>query len=176
MEQWKSVKDTNDEYEVSDHGRVRSYRIKGIGATVSAYPHILRPSQATNGRYKIAIYINGSRKTLNIHRLIAISFLGDRSNEGLIVCHNNGDHTDNRLCNLRWDTYRSNQLDRVRHGTANFLTGSANGNSKLTEEQVRSIRITKAEGYSCEYIGYTVGVSSQAIQNIINGRTWAWLE
>lgn len=37
--------------------------------------------------------------------------------EGMEVCHNNGDCTDNRLENLRYDTKSANMLDRVRHGT-----------------------------------------------------------
>jgi hypothetical protein len=32
-------------------------------------------------------------------------------------CHENGDPTNNRLANLRWDTPGNNNLDKQRHGT-----------------------------------------------------------
>jgi hypothetical protein len=62
---------------------------------------------------------------------------------GMEACHNNGDPTDNRLCNLRWDTHANNEADKIRHGTYFIrarLKGERNGNSKLTEEEVRLIR------------------------------------
>jgi hypothetical protein len=33
----------------------------------------------------------------------------------LIACHNNDIPSDNRLCNLRWDTYQANGFDRAYH-------------------------------------------------------------
>ena len=53
-------------------------------------------------------------------------------------CHDNGQKTDCRLSNLRWDTPKNNSADRVRHGTAHVR--SRCHNAKLTEDQVRAIR------------------------------------
>jgi hypothetical protein len=43
--------------------------------------------------------------------------------EGMEGCHYNGDPTDNRLENLRWDTRKANVADAIRHGTFSFRTG-----------------------------------------------------
>jgi hypothetical protein len=51
-----------------------------------------------------------------VHQLVLEAFVGPRP-RGMESCHNNGNQTDNRLVNLRWDTKSENNLDRVRHGT-----------------------------------------------------------
>nr|WP_232111245.1 HNH endonuclease signature motif containing protein [Nocardia wallacei] len=55
------------------------------------------------------------RKLRTAHSLVAEAFIGPRP-EGLQVCHNDGDPTNNMLANLRYDTPSENQTDIVRHG------------------------------------------------------------
>lgn len=45
-----------------------------------------------------------------VHRLVLTAFRGPcpTGKEG---CHNDGDHTNNQLRNLRWDTHRNNQRE-----------------------------------------------------------------
>ena len=62
----------------------------------------------------------------------------------MVCCHNDGDPANNHLENLRWDTYQSNEADKLRHGTRRL--GSATGGSKLREEEVLEIRRRKGEG------------------------------
>ena len=52
-----------------------------------------------------------------VHHLVLEAFVGPRP-EGTECCHGNGIRSDNRLCNLRWDTHKENYADAVRHGTA----------------------------------------------------------
>ncbi len=60
---------------------------------------------ASNGRWK---------GMLKVHWVVMLAFVGPCP-KGLIVCHNDGDKTNNRLSNLRYDTQRSNALDRTKH-------------------------------------------------------------
>jgi hypothetical protein len=105
-EQWRSIPNFADHYEVSDAGRVRS-RHTG---------HVLHARQNGKGRAQVDLYREGARTTVEVHRLVLLAFVGPCpvGEEG---CHNDGDHTNNRLSNLRWDTRRENNLDAVRHGT-----------------------------------------------------------
>lgn len=54
--------------------------------------------------------------SIQLHRVVLDAFIGPRP-KGMEACHANGDPTDNRLVNLRWDTRSANAADSVRHGT-----------------------------------------------------------
>lgn len=75
---------------------------------------------------------------------------------------------------LVWKTRAENQLDRVRHGTSN--RGERQGQSKLTEADVKAIRALLADGVPPMRIGSRFGVSDAAIYKIRNGENWAWLK
>lgn len=81
---------------------------------------------------------NGQRRNVCVHTLILESFVGPRPNE-MECCHGNNNRQDNRLDNLRWDTPKSNQLDRSKFGTGN--NGSKHGLAVLTETDVLELRM-----------------------------------
>jgi hypothetical protein len=78
-----------------------------------------RPRKQMHGRYgrlRVTLSREGRHCVRYVHRLVIESFFGPCP-PGREACHNNGDHTDNRLSNLRWDTHANNVLDQFRHGT-----------------------------------------------------------
>lgn len=103
-EEWRPVVGYEAAYEVSSLGRVRQNKSKR-----------LRRPATVRGYYRISLTRNGTKKSYDVHALVAAAFLGPRP-EGLQVCHNNGVKTDLRVENLRYDTPRANSLDTVRHG------------------------------------------------------------
>ena len=108
VEEWRSVSGYPD-YEVSDQGRVRSFRRNRQG-------QVLRVNRITNGYLQVNLYIGsgkGSRKL--VHRLVLEAFVGPKPS-GHEACHNDGDQTNNRLTNLRWDTPKNNARDVKLHG------------------------------------------------------------
>ena len=73
-------------------------------------------SPQTNGPRSQHLFVNlGKNNKHYVHHLVAAAFLGPRP-DGLEICHSNGDATDNRAANLRWDTRSSNLHDAVAHG------------------------------------------------------------
>lgn len=92
-----------DRYEVSDRGRVRGRR-----------GHLLRPSPNQSGHLRMSLYVGGGRRSFLVHQLVLTAFVGPCP-PGLECCHGDGDPTNNRLGNLRWDTRPSNMADRRRH-------------------------------------------------------------
>ena len=102
----------------------------------------LRPTPQYRGHLCVCLVRDGTKCSRHVHRLVLEAFLGPCP-PGLICCHNDGDPANNRLSNLRWDTYKSNSEDMLRHGTRRM--GSAAG-AKLDEEDVLGIRRLKAGG------------------------------
>lgn len=121
-ESWLPVVGYEGRYEVSNQGRVRSLdreRLRNIGSGVETNKlkgRILRACRRRSGHYACSLG-DGKRQSVRVvHQLVLEAFVGPRP-EGYEACHNNGDPSDNRVENLRWDTKSANALDSVRHGT-----------------------------------------------------------
>ena len=113
-ENWKPVAGFNGSYEVSDQGRVRSWRKRGGGRL--AAPRLLRPGRCKSGHMTVML---GRGNTRYVHHLVLEAFVGPRP-EGLDGLHGPGGPGDNSLANLCWGTPEKNLgEDRVRDGTDN---------------------------------------------------------
>lgn len=124
-ENWKPVLGYEGLYEVSDGGRVRSlerdtpFNKSDTGPTVRHVPaRTLKLLKRKDYMYPYVILYGAKRprtpKFFCVHVLVLNAFRGPKP-DGLICCHNNGDPLDNRLANLRWDTYSSNARDTLTH-------------------------------------------------------------
>ena len=112
VELWRDVPNYEDAYQVSNLGRVRS--LPGG----RRHGKVLRPAPSGRGYPAVALCAGAGIKPKNhyVHHLVALAFIGPRP-EGLDVCHTNGDMSDNRVENLRYDDVSGNMRDAVRHGT-----------------------------------------------------------
>ena len=98
-------------YCVSKCGKVLSTRpINGVGECNIKYARILIPS--IDKCYKrIGLRKNKKKKTMFIHRLLAMTFLEDYT-EDLYVDHKDNNKTNNNLSNLRMATPRDNNRNQ----------------------------------------------------------------
>ena len=158
MEQWLPVVGFESFYEVSDHGNVRSIK----SGRIKAYT-----IDKTNGRPFMGLWKQNKIKIVRPHTLVLSAFVGPRPYR-LECCHNDGNHFNNHLENLRWDTAKSNQQDRAKHGTSN--RGEQCAAAKLTETQVRAIR---ADTRVQRLIAAEYGVRDNTISRIKSGKRWA---
>ena len=118
-ERWKPVNGYEGIYEVSSHGRVRSVdRIvtRSDGQVRSLKGKLLRTPLNQRGYQVVTLCIHGKCRVRTVHSLVAETFIGTRP-EGMEVCHNDGNPTNNHVANLRYGTRSDNILDNVRHGT-----------------------------------------------------------
>lgn len=114
-EQWRPIPGYEVQYEVSDHGRVRSLdrMVPGKDGRLTFYHgKELKPWVQNSGHLKVGL---GNNRREYIHRLVLLAFVGPCPS-GMEACHGNDDPSDNRIDNLRWDTRHENGLDRLRNG------------------------------------------------------------
>lgn len=118
-ERWLPVVGWEGLYEVSDLGRIRTVP-RVVNGGRNSYKSItlkIKKQCSTPHGYPICgLSKNGKTKTFLTHRLVLEAFIGPRP-DGMEACHFDGDKTNNKLANLRWDTKSSNQDDAVRIGT-----------------------------------------------------------
>jgi hypothetical protein len=177
LEIWKPVLGFEGRYEVSNIGNVRSiilFDSRGQKRT----PKFLKKSQEVRNNKVVRVFVTltdglGGKFTRKIHTLVMEAFTGKREN-GMHICHNNGDATDNRLSNLRYDTPSGNERDKLSHNT--HSRGAKNINAKLTLEQVIEIKKLDLTKYgSLKKASEKYNVSSVTISHIQKGRQWSWL-
>lgn len=110
---WKDIQGFEGFYQVSNLGRVRSLqRTTSHGRGLQS--RILKGDQRMEGHLQVVLYRDGRRKTRYIHHLVLEAFVGTRP-AGTECCHNDGQPSNNRVSNLRWDTRSNNLLDAYKH-------------------------------------------------------------
>lgn len=155
-------------YHASEDGTIWSYR---HSHRYRHQPWITLKAQTQGGGYlRVSLREGGTTHVLYVHRLILLTFVGPCP-EGMESCHNDGDRTNNRLSNLRYDTRSGNHADKKIHGT--FLMGSRVRNAKLTEQGVAEARLRYREGgITIAQLAARYHVSNTVMQFALNKRTW----
>ena len=190
MEVWKVIDQFEGNYEVSNLGRVRSTEKTIVRSNGWSYPRkskILKPAKDPGGYMRCAVSHKGKLITCKMHRLVAQAFLPNESNLP-VVNHINCDKTDNRVENLEWCTAKENAYhaislgrfqmvadDKLRERSVNKIpkSGSLNGVSKLTEDQVLEIRAKYIPTvYTRKMLAAEFGVDHTTIKDIVNRRSW----
>ena len=169
VERWLPISGCNGAHSVSNFGRVLSHarHFMNHGKMQSIPERILKPSLSKSHGYVVVNIIrNGKRQPYPIHRLVAETFLGDCPN-GMECAHLDGNRENARLDNLQWKTHVDNEADKVPHKT--LPKGERIGNSKLTEDKIREIRL---DSRTTAVIGREYGVHQSLISLIKNRLIW----
>ena len=113
-EQWRAVPGYEGSYEVSDHGSVRSLnRVTHDGKHL--HGQAIRPYRMPTGHIRVALGKFGKKKTLKVHRLVLLAFIGP-AETGMECLHIDGNPSNNYVENLQWGTKSENVKDQIRHG------------------------------------------------------------
>lgn len=109
-----------DDYKVKvyEDGRVETYDfnyIRSNGKPMNRKGRFLRPSIDTDGYYRCVFSFKGKRRTVPVHKLVALAFIPNPENKET-VNHINGIKTDNRVENLEWATQKEQKAHSIAHG------------------------------------------------------------
>lgn len=118
---WKEIPGCNGLYFANELGQIKSAdipvdfiarnrRIKYIKKG-----RILKPVKNSHGYFCVSIYTNGKHKAVNIHRLVALTFIPNPEIKPQIN-HIDGNKENNVVSNLEWVTARENLLHAFRTG------------------------------------------------------------
>jgi hypothetical protein len=174
--EWADVPGYEGVYQVSNFGSVvrlkrvlPSLHAKGVRVRVREIGQVQR---GKGQRLSVYLSFGGEQKWFQVHRMMLLAFKGPSTNpEETDVLHNDGNHLNNWLGNLRWGTHTDNMRDKTFHGTQ--MLGSKNHRAKLTEEDVKAIRLDKRTERA---IGKAYGVSQVTIHFIRTRKTWRHVE
>lgn len=109
--EWRQIPDY-PRYEVSSLGYVRR---RSEGHRLTAGP-LLKPHRKQRGHLTVSVYRDGGRQwRADVHRLVALAFLGPPPSSEHMICHRNGWGEDCRPSNLYWGTVADNRADERRH-------------------------------------------------------------
>jgi len=126
--------------------------------------------------------VNGEkvRKNLKVHRLVYQAFNGELI-DGLVVCHLNGDPSDNRASNLAQATQAENHSHKKLHGT--HLAGEKSPVASHTADEIvalaQSIQGAKRDAIGRLWRGEISrlcslhGVKRSTVRHLIHGEAWA---
>lgn len=172
METWKPIA-AADGYEVSDHGRVRSWRRWGgrfITPGLATTPRLLSLKTDRDGYSIASLSIGGRLRYIRVHRLVALAFIGEPPAGKNEVRHLDGDPTNNAPGNLAWGDTAENAMDKVAHGRS--TKGRVCPFAKLTDESAREVRTLRAGGLTYKQIAASVGVSPSVVARVARGEKW----
>ncbi len=173
QEVWKPTYVFSEFYEISNLGNVRSNYCYSQGKTRKREtPLILRPSRTRQG-YLVVRMGHGinPQPHFTIHRLKAIAFIPNPDNLPW-VNHKDGDKRNNDLTNLEWCTPKHNIIHARDMGLTVAARGEKQGASKLKENQVIDIFMSKEKN---KVLGEKYNVNQTTIRAIRNGSNWNWL-
>jgi len=165
---WKTIPGFST-YQVSNTGKIRSLNYKKSKKIKELKPAI------DGGYYKTMILSdNKIYATIRIHRLIALTFLGESHLE---VNHIDGNKLNNNVDNLEYCSHSYNVKHACKLGLEKAMKGSDNPKAKLTNEQVLEIRAYALEhGYlkNRKELSKKYNVGEGTLKDIVKKRRGVW--
>ena len=107
-ETWKDIPKYEGLYQVSNFGKVKSLERISI-QNHKLNEKILKPGVSSNGYLTVVLHKKKTRKTFQVHQLVAIGFLDHKPKKyNVVVDHINNNPLDNSVENLQLTTQRHN--------------------------------------------------------------------
>ncbi|MBX7153066.1 helix-turn-helix domain-containing protein [bacterium] len=163
---WKKVKETDDKYEISNFGRVKSFNHKKEGKFLTG--------KIVGGYQCIDMRIDDKRHNVYVHKLVAQYFVPKDNKNKSAVVHIDWNKKNNHYKNLKWATHAEvfRRNEKKYKKVYNAFRGSNAFNSKISKADVRSIRKLLSEGIKQKKIAKKFKISEMQITRIKRHDNW----
>ena len=168
MEEWRDIKGLEGEYQVSNHGRIKSLHrtmMRSNGRRQEFRERILKSPCDENGYPQV----RAGGTTRKVHRIVALTFLGDRP-KGAVIRHLDGNPLNNHISNLKYGTESENVLDGYSY------RGIIRFDQKLNPRKALEIIDELKRGERSVDLSRRYGVTQATICDIKFKRIYAWLQ
>lgn len=180
-EEWRAVVGYEGLYEVSSFGRVRALKRRVINKRGDRIIYmvrkamIMRPTLLSPNTPQQTLRVNlgkdGIKKAIPVQILVMNAFVGPRP-PGLVCHHIDGNRLNNALTNLAWVTQSYNVQDGWDRGRQ-APRGEQRYNAVLTDDLVRAMRQSYAEGMKIMQIAKAFAIDRCQVSRVVHKRTWA---
>lgn len=167
-EVWKDITHYEGLYQISNLGRVKSFRKSTKFGSPSEY--ILNPTTKENGYCNVTLYGDYGRHKYLVHRLVAEAFIPNPNNYPQIN-HKDENRLNNEVSNLEWCTAEYNNA----YGTARIRRIET---TSIPVEQLtvdgHIIAIYRSVRIASEIIGVARSSLRYAVLNGTNCKGYFW--
>jgi hypothetical protein len=168
-ERWKPIEEYRGQYEISDHGRVRS--ITRIDAGNHLREGRILALIERNGGYKyVGPSYLGHQVIRAVHHLVLDAFVEKRPSCEHVAMHKDDNPSNNYYKNLEWGTTQENTHDR--HVKGRSCRGEKMGMSVLKDAEVLEIYYLAWQGIDQKTIAKRYGVHQSLVSLIKRGKNW----
>jgi len=170
IEVWEPIPGFGD-YEVSDHGRVKSYAGRCEIRKILKDGRVLPISVSSHG-YVISHLVKDKKKYFGYtHRLVLMAHVGPPPIDKPICHHKDGNKLNNHVSNLEWSNQSRNVQDGYDRGTH-----LPNGPERLkSDDEIRLIKRFIKAGIRNRDISDMFEIPSSYVSNIKTGRMWKYV-
>lgn len=169
-EQWKEIQGFENEYLISNYGRIKSKtRVYHCGTNHSVQKtieeHILHVFFRKDKYVGVTLKKNGKSFSREIHRLVAEAFIPNQEKKEQIN-HKDGDKHNNKVDNLEWITRSENALHSY------FKLGNIKYKRNFSEQEIKEIKGLYLQGQSKNQLAKQYFCSRTTIKRIIENKSY----
>lgn len=150
-------------YQISNTGILLTI----LGSKNNHREHVMKPALNSSGYPQTVIVVNGKRKTIAIHRLVAEAFIPNPENK-TDVNHINGNKLCNWVGNLEWLTRQENIYHAIRTG----LRNSFGTKFMYADETIHKVCKLLEQGYKIADVSRALSVNNSLVSHIKQGVQW----
>ncbi len=175
----KALEGVTDFYRIEPDGRIFSiaHNWRGYGERQ------VTPTVNSHGYLSVRLTINGKRRHIQVHRLVAHAHLPPKPSPLHEIRHLDGNKLNPCACNLAWGTRSENARDRLRHGTdraaenaaktLHMRQGEKASNAKLSASDASAIRQRFLQGETAKAVSADYPhVTYWTVNNAARGKTF----